>query len=143
MNLDNCEQPPKGKRTDVGYKRPPPETRFRKGQKPPPRKKKVVTPFSARDLFWKVLQERRRVVIEGKPRWLSNADLIARRAYLEAEKGSPVLSRLLNQLLLAAEPPAEDEMPEIICDPDYDGDGPHVGTATIRVEPPGGSGVRS
>jgi hypothetical protein len=57
MNLDNCEQPPKGNRTDVGYKRPPPETRFRKGQKPPPRKKKVVTPFSARDLFWKVLQE--------------------------------------------------------------------------------------
>jgi hypothetical protein len=136
MGENDCETAHRAKRSDVGYKRPPIETRFKKGQKRPPRKKKVVGQFSTRDLFWKVLQERRRVVIDGKPAWLSNADLIARRAFLEAEKGSPVLSRLLNQLLLAADAPAEDEMPEVIWDPDYQGDGPHVGQATIRVKPP-------
>ncbi|MGI8705823.1 MAG: hypothetical protein ACR2JJ_08540 [Sphingomicrobium sp.] len=140
MSARDSKEPQKPKRTDVGYKRPPFETRYKKGQKRPPRKKKVTAHLSARDLFWKVLQERRRVVIDGKPVWLSNADLIARRSFLEAEKGSPVLSRLLNQLLLKADAPAEDEKPEIILDPDYQGDGPHVGVATIRVEPPAGDG---
>ena len=140
MSSDNGEQARSAKRSDVGYKRPPIETRFKKGQKRPPRKKKVVAQLSARDLFWKVLQERRRVVIDGKPLWLSNTDLIARRAFLEAEKGSPVLSRLLNQLLLAAETPADDELPEIICEPDYEGDGPVAGVAAVRVAPPGAVG---
>ena len=33
----------KSKRTDVGYKRPPVEHRFKKGQKPPPRKAKATS----------------------------------------------------------------------------------------------------
>ena len=135
MSSDNGEQPPSGTRTDVGYKRPPVETRFKKGQKPPPRKKKVVAQLSMKDVFWKVLQEQRRFVVDGKAAWVTTADLVARRAFLEAEKGSPTLSRLLNQLLLASDDPAEEEMPEIICEPDYDGDGPDAGVATIRVRP--------
>jgi hypothetical protein len=86
----------------VGYKRPPLETRFKKGQKRPRRKEKVVQNFSPKDLFWSVLQERRRVIINGKATWPTNAELIARRALLEAEKGSPVLMRLSNELLLGA-----------------------------------------
>jgi hypothetical protein len=96
-----------------GYKTPPFERRFKKGQKPPPRKKKPAPDISNKEIFWRVLQERRRVEIEGKVLWLTNAELIARRAFLEADKGSAVLGRLLNQLLLGAGDP-EDGQPEII-----------------------------
>jgi hypothetical protein len=124
------------KRSDVGYKRPPVETRFQKGQKPPPRKKKVQAGISAKEVLWKVLQERRRVIIEGKAVWLTNAELICRRAFLEAERGSPVLGRLLNQLLMQADEPDREEMPEIIIVPDEECGGYAAGTMTIRDGPP-------
>src|SRR3954447_16775506 len=87
-------------RADVGYKRPPIEHQFRKGQKPPPRKKKPVAELDATMLFWKVLQEPRRAKINGKASWVTSAELIVRCAYTQAEKGSSTLQRLLNELLL-------------------------------------------
>lgn len=111
------------KRTDVGYKRPPIETRFKKGQKPPPRKKKTTPSFDAKELLWMILQERRRVVIEGKAVWLTNAELIGRRAFIEAEKGSPVLLRLVNQFILSVEPGEDSQMPEVIVEPDHESNG--------------------
>jgi hypothetical protein len=134
MDEDVWADPPK--RTDVGYKRPPVETRFKTGQKRPPRKQKLEAELPIKDLFWKVLQERRRVTKDGKPVWSSNADLIVRRAFLEAEKGSPVLQRLLNQLMLGADfaDDAEDEH-EIIYDPELPKNGMHVETVTVRYAP--------
>ncbi len=50
--------------------------------------------------------------INGKVTWASSTELLVRRAYIEAEKGSPTVQRLLNQLLLE-NTNAEDEMPGI------------------------------
>ena len=104
MNTE-CDDLPriKGKRSDVGYKRPPPETRFKKGQKPPPRKKKEAVEETANNLFWRLLHETRPVKINGKRRWLTVAEIIVECAYLEAEKGSPTLQRLLNKLMLKSD----------------------------------------
>ena len=106
------------KRADVGYKRPPVETRFKKGQKPPPRKKKAAPEFSAHDLLWKVLHDTRRVNHNGEVRWLTNAELIVRAAMLEAEKGSSVLHRLLARFWLFEEDGSaiEEVIPVVIID---------------------------
>lgn len=89
------------KRTDVGYGRPPVETRFKKGHKPPPRKKKEQRPaLSAEDAMWRVLQSPRRVGQGRKAQWVSNAELLVRRAFQLAETESPVLARLLIELTL-------------------------------------------
>ena len=107
-----------GRRTDVGYKRPPVETRFKKGQAPPPRKKKHRSKQNdPTQTFWEVLQEPRRAKINGKARWATTSELIVRTAFIEAEKGSPVLQRLLNQLLLGKGIPEEDRI-EIHYGPD-------------------------
>jgi len=111
--MDEDARPPK--RTDVGYKRPPVETRFKKGERPPPHKRKQASKENdPRLVFWRVLQEPRRATINGKVRWATTAELVVRRAFIEAEKGSPALQRLLNQLLLAKEKSSEDEIPEVI-----------------------------
>ena len=136
METSNDHDSCGSKRNDVGYKRPPIETRFKKGQKPPPRKKKVRAEVSAKDVFWKVLQERRRVVIDSKPAWLTNAELIARRAFLEAERGSPVLARLLNQLLLQSERPSDEDVPEMVILSKDESGGFDAGMMTIRDAPP-------
>lgn len=113
--MDSQDRP---KRTDVGYKRPPVETRFKKGQKPPPQKKKRVPKGdNTRHLFWAVLQEPRRTTSNGKARWVTTAELVVRMAYIEAERGSSTLQRLLNQLLLGKAKPDEDEMPEVVIEP--------------------------
>ncbi len=134
-DLDELTDPPK--RTDVGYGRPPVEWQFKKGQKPPPRRKRSVEELSFADLFWQILQERRKTMLKGRPAWSTNAELIVRRAYMEAEKGSAVLNRLLHQLLLDTEPERENDMPEIILDPRPRGEGEFdVETMTIMEEPP-------
>ena len=85
----------------VGYKHPPKQYRFQKGQKPPPRKKRQSDDASdVTSIFWTVMQERRRVVINNKARWATTAELLARRSYIEAEKGSSTLQKLLNDILL-------------------------------------------
>jgi hypothetical protein len=116
--MDISDDGSTSKRTDVGYKRPPVETRFKKGQKPPARKKKAAPEFSAHDLLWKVLHDTRRVNHNGEIRWLTNAELIVRAAMLEAEKGSSTLHRLLARFWLYAEDGAEIEevIPIMILD---------------------------
>lgn len=118
----------------VGYCCPPKETQFKKGQPPPPRKKKKKQDVgSITDLFWRVLLERRRVTIGGKVAWLTNVELIARRAFSEGEKGCPTLLRILNEMLLEGAPKSTgDGQPEIIWDPTDPEDGIVAGTMTIR-----------
>ncbi len=105
------------KRSDVGYKRPPREHQFKNGEKPPPRKKKEV--FRAAPMtetMRKVLGEERRVVHAGKVRWLTAADLVIRRAWLEAEKGSPALRREIFRLSLSFEAPVPELTPLVVTD---------------------------
>jgi hypothetical protein len=96
----------------VGYKRPPKEHQFKKGQRPPPRKKAAMQekPFG---LYWRVLQEPRRAVINGKAHWGTTAELLARRALMESvkENGSSTVRRLLHELLLEQPTGSDDEEP--------------------------------
>lgn len=107
-----------GKRCDVGYKRPPPEHQFRKGERPPPRKKKDqsgVVPMS--ETMRKVLEEERRVTIGGEVLWLTTADLVMKRAWQEAEKGSSTLRRELIRLMMSSEIAAPEQAPLVVTDP--------------------------
>ena len=76
------------------------------------------------------------MTIEGKVKWLTNQELICRRAMIEAEKGSSVLHRLVNQLVLGAEPQAEEEIPQVIIVPDIEGDEFGIRSGIIREGPP-------
>ncbi len=106
------------KRTDVGYKRPPREHQFKKDQKPPPRKKKdPLREIPMSETLRKVLDEPRRVVQNGKVRWLTSADLVLIRAWQEAEKGSASLRREMMRLSLSAEVPAPEQAPLVVTDP--------------------------
>ncbi len=90
------------KRADVGYKRPPAEHQFKKGQKPPSRKLKgKAVGFSPTEILWDVLREQRRVTIDGKVRWISNADLIWRKAMQLAEIGNATMQRAVNSVLFS------------------------------------------
>ena len=97
-----------GKRTDVGYKRPPVEHQFKPGQKPPPRKKRADKPQSRTALLVSILGEVQRVEIGGKVRWCTKAQLLLMVAFQLAEKGSPTLSRALLDYLMVDEPPVEE-----------------------------------
>ncbi len=118
--MDDSGTPPDSptKRSDVGYKRPPVETQFKKGQPRPPRKKKVApTSEPMSETLYRVLCETRRVEIAGKVRWISGADLVVMRAWQEAEKGSATLRRDILRLLLSCEAPPADLAPLIVTDP--------------------------
>lgn len=117
MNKGDAGEP--AKRQDVGYKRPPPEHRFKAGQKPPPRKKKAVpdeVPIS--EILRKVLHEPRRATIGGKVKWVSSAELVIRKAYQEAEKGKAMLRRELARLLLSLESGTCEDALKVVIDPD-------------------------
>ncbi len=106
------------KRSDVGYKRPPREHQFKKGQKPPPRRKKdPLREIPMSETLRKVLNEPRRVVVGGKVRWVTSADLVLMRAWQEGEKGSVTLSREMMRLTLSAEAPAPEQAPLVVTDP--------------------------
>ncbi len=106
------------KRSDVGYKRPPIEHQFKKGQKPPPRKKKeAIGQVPVSETFRKILEEPRRVLWGKKVRWLTVADLIMKRAWQEAEKGSATLRRLILRLVLSSEGPGPEQAPLVVSDP--------------------------
>jgi hypothetical protein len=90
------------KRTDVGYKRPPAEHQFKKGQKPPPRKPKAVrAELYPTEILWMVLREQRRVLIDGKVAWMPNVDLIWRKAMELAEAGNATMQRTVTSLLFS------------------------------------------
>lgn len=95
----------KFKRTDVGYKRPPVEHQFRKGQKPPPRKaKETSAKLSPIEILWHILKDCRPVVRKGKRVWISNTELILHKAFELAERGNPTMQRAVTALLLALDP---------------------------------------
>jgi len=99
------------KRTDVGYKRPPPEHQFQKGQKPPPRKRKEKRAVALKpsELLWQVLQEERRVVIGEQVRWMTTLEVLIRKAFEVSEKGNPTIRRLAMDLLLRADGMGEED----------------------------------
>ena len=106
------------KRTDVGYGRPPREHQFKKDEKPPPRKKKdPLREVPTSETFRKILDEPRRVVEDDKVRWLTVADLVMKRAWHEAEKGSATLRRLILRLVLSSEGPGPEQAPLVVTDP--------------------------
>ncbi len=106
------------KRTDVGYKRPPWEHQFTEENQPPPRKKKdPLREIPMSETLRKVLDEPRRVVVGGKARWVTGADLVIMRAWQEAEKGSASLRREMMRLSLSAEVPAPEQAPLVVTDP--------------------------
>ena len=106
------------KRSDVGYGRPPPEHQFKKGQKPPARKRKdKPAKILLREVLRKVLQERHRLVLNGKTRWVSAVELILRRAYQEAEKGNATLRRELTTLLFSSEERVAEPAMLVVADP--------------------------
>ena len=102
----------------VGYKRPPREHQFKKGQKPPPRKPKNTDVEDSVSMFWRVLQEPRRVRLHGKECWRGTTELLVRRAFLEAEKGSSTLQRFLNENMLSDAPVPEQPYELIVEDLD-------------------------
>ena len=117
MDEEDAGKP--AKRQDVGYKRPPPEHRFKKGQKPPPRKKKAVpdeVPIS--EVLRMVLHERRRATIGGRVMWVTGGELVIRKAYQEAEKGKAMLRRELARLLLSLESGTCEDPMKVVVDPD-------------------------
>ena len=90
------------KRTDVGYKRPPVEHQFKKGQKPRARKPKAAaTELYPTEILWKVLREERRILIGGGASWMCNSDLILRKAMELAENGNATMQRAVNGLLFS------------------------------------------
>lgn len=106
------------KRSDVGYKCPPREHQFKKGQQPPPRKKKdTLREIPMSETLRKVLDEERRVVLGGKVRWVTGADLVVMRAWQEAEKGSATLRREIMRLSLSSEAPAPEQAPLVVTNP--------------------------
>lgn len=116
MDEEDAGKP--AKRQDVGYQRPPPEHRFKKGQKPPPRKKKAVpdeVPIS--EILRKVLHEPRRATISGRVMWVTGGELVIRKAYQEAEKGKAMLRRELARLLLSLESSACEDAFNVVIDP--------------------------
>ena len=105
------------KRSDVGYKRPPREHQFKKGEKPPPRKKKeAIGQVPMSETFRKILDEPRRVVLGDKVRWLTVADLVMMRAWHEAEKGSVTLRRAILRLVLSSEGLGPEQAPLVVTD---------------------------
>lgn len=103
------------RRVDVGYCRPPVEHQFKPGQKRPPRKAKAKekTSKSPLEALWRVLHERRRLVVNGKAVWMSNAELILRKGFEFAEKDdNPTISSLMAHLMLVGEDPRDLETPD-------------------------------
>lgn len=115
------EKTPTGKRTDVGYKNPPVETRFKEGQKPPPRKrKKEPADLSPRELLWKILREEKRVLVDGTPKWMRVSEIIITNAYSLAASGSPMIGRMMSEFLMEADAHRreEDVMPKVVFAPE-------------------------
>ena len=115
MSNDNLPVGPK--RTDVGYKRPPAEHQFKLGQKPPPRKKRVIASPSRTQLLMKILNEEQRVQIDGRPRWCTNAELVLMVAFQLAENGNATIARLLIDNLWTDEVPVSENEPVTFITP--------------------------
>jgi hypothetical protein len=102
-----------GQDYEVGYKRPPLHTRFKKNVAPPSRKGKVQDPLG--HVLWRILQERRRVVIGEKAQWLSVAERLVQKAFELGEQGNSTMNCLLAKLLMPK--PADDDVDvSILCD---------------------------
>lgn len=108
-----------GKRKDVGYKRPPVEHQFKRGQKPPPRKKHTRKPATATQLLTKILGEERRLKRGTKAGWYTNGFLLMEVAFQLAEKGNSTVLRLLTDYMMAGDgPEALNDQPRMEYDPD-------------------------
>jgi hypothetical protein len=115
--MDDTEFPkiPTPKRSDVGYKRPPVEHQFKRGRKPPPRKKRPASQNVSPTRIM-ILREEVRVDRGRKVHWMTNAALLVEVAFQLAEKGNPTVTRALVDYLMAGEPPPSQEIKMIVLD---------------------------
>lgn len=103
----------------VGYKKPPVKHQFKKGEKRKPRTRGGLSSPSLTELYWRILQERLRVRRGSKFVWMTKAELVVEVAFQLAEQGNPTINRRLIDLLLVAEPTADDQLGyKIESDPD-------------------------
>lgn len=102
------EDPTRG--YEVGYKKPPVEHQFKKGEKRKPRKKPDAGAVSLTEIYWRILQERHRVPRGSKFVWMTKAELILEQAFQLAERGNPTLNRRLMDLLLVVDPKSEEQL---------------------------------
>lgn len=106
-------------RSDVGYKRPPKEHQFKKGQKPPLRKRKPERmDETVRAVMTRLLQEERRVTRDGKLVWLPTNEIILRKAFEVADGGSTTIQRILIEIQFAQEPHGPPE-PKVVWEPNH------------------------
>lgn len=112
----NGDQPLKD--YEVGYGRPPVEHRFKKGQKPPARKRRRKDATSPQVLLWQILNEQKRVELNGEVRWLSASEIIIRKAFALSDAGSSTIQRLLTAVVLAEAEGEGDEQPRIETNPE-------------------------
>lgn len=111
---DLAGQPPeheaKPKREDVGYKRPPKEHRFKKGNKPKPRKPKFEPEdLSIPRILWAVLNEDVRIGQGRNVKYMRTSDLLVRKVLELAEKGDTSMGKLAFELLMLGQTPGQDE----------------------------------
>lgn len=85
--------------------------------RPPRRKKDGATNISVTQILREVLHEPRRVLINGKPRWVSGAEVVIRQAYARAERGNVMLRRELARLLLSLDSPPPERQLRVMVDP--------------------------
>jgi hypothetical protein len=86
----------KGDDYEIGYRRPPRETRFEKGQSGNPKGRRKKKPASFAEVFEEALNERVTVVINGRARSLTMKELIVEQLGEKAVKGN---RRAINALL--------------------------------------------
>lgn len=117
--MDENDQAPTTKRTDVGYKRPPREHQFKAGQKPPPRKRRANKPQSNAQVLAMILGEERRLTQGKKARWFTNGELVMEVAFQLAENDNSTVARALADYLLASDKPeVVDDMPLLEYEPE-------------------------
>ena len=77
----------KGDDYEIGYRRPPRETRFKKGQSGNPKGRRKKKPASFEEVLGEALNERITVVIKGQARSLTMKELIVEQLGERAAKG--------------------------------------------------------
>jgi hypothetical protein len=76
----------KGDDYEIGYRRPPRETRFKKGQSRNPKGRRKKKPASFAEAFGETLNERVTVVVKGQARSLTMKELIVEQLGEKAAK---------------------------------------------------------
>jgi Family of unknown function (DUF5681) len=87
----------KGKSYEVGYKKPPVATRFKKGKSGNPngRRKKELQPLDPGTILESLDNEEIIVMIDGKRKRMTKAEIQSRQLFTKAIKGNLTAARLI------------------------------------------------